>query len=121
MNRDETSRLINETGVVPKKSKGQNFLTDERVALRHVDYAEIEKGDRVLEVGPGLGILTSKLIEVSDDVTCIELDEILAEHIRNTYGDRLKLIEDLIESGSLSDASRTFCDSGKGICTGHTG
>ncbi len=93
MNRDETRQLIAETGIVPKKSKGQNFLTDDRVAQRHVDYACIEKGDRVLEVGPGLGILTSKLIEISDDVTCIELDEILAEHIRNTYGDRLKLIE----------------------------
>lgn len=93
MNRDETNRLIAETGIVPKKSKGQNFLTDDRVAQRHVDYAGIEKGDRVLEVGPGLGILTSKLIGLSDDVTCIELDTILAEHIRQTYGDRLKLIE----------------------------
>ncbi|MBQ6547923.1 MAG: ribosomal RNA small subunit methyltransferase A, partial [Candidatus Methanomethylophilaceae archaeon] len=80
MNRNETSRLIGETGVVPKKSKGQNFLTDERVAQRHVDYAEIEKGDRVLEVGPGLGILTNILIEKSDDVTCIELDDVLADY-----------------------------------------
>ena len=93
MNSEETRNLIAETGIVPKKSKGQNFLIDDRVAQRHIGYAEIEKGDRVLEVGPGLGILTSKLIELTDDVTCIELDEILAEHIRNTYGDRLKLIE----------------------------
>ena len=92
MNRNETSRLINETGVVPKKSKGQNFLTDERVAQRHVDYADIEKGDRVLEVGPGLGILTNILVERSDDVTCIELDEILADYIEETYGDRITLI-----------------------------
>ena len=92
MNRNETSRLINETGVVPKKSKGQNFLTDERVAQRHVDYANIEKGDRVLEVGPGLGILTNILVERSDDVTCIELDEILADYIEETYGDRITLI-----------------------------
>ena len=92
MNRNETSRLINETGVVPKKSKGQNFLTDERVAQRHVDYACIEKGDKVLEVGPGLGILTNILIERSDDVTCIELDETLADYIEETYGDRIRLI-----------------------------
>jgi 16S rRNA (adenine1518-N6/adenine1519-N6)-dimethyltransferase len=90
---NDTGRLIADTGIVPKKSKGQKFLTDGRVADRHVGYAGIRPGDRVLEVGPGLGILTSKLIEISDDVTCIELDEILAEHIRNTYGDRLKLIE----------------------------
>lgn len=93
MNIDETNRLIAETGIVPKKSKGQNFLIDDRVAMRHVEYAEIERTDRVLEVGPGLGILTSKLVDLSDDVTCIELDAILAEHIRNTYGGRLTLIE----------------------------
>lgn len=92
MNREETSRLISETGVVPKKSKGQNFLTDERVAQRHVDYADIQKGDRVLEVGPGLGILTNILVGKSDDVTCIELDEILADYIEETYGGRVKLV-----------------------------
>lgn len=37
MNREETTQLISQTGIVPKKSKGQNFLTDERVAQRHVD------------------------------------------------------------------------------------
>lgn len=92
MNRNETSRLINETGVVPKKSKGQNFLTDERVAQRHVDFAGIEEGDRVLEVGPGLGILTNLLIQKSDNVTCIELDETLANYIEGEYGDRVNLI-----------------------------
>ena len=77
----DTGRLIADTGIVPKKSKGQNFLTDERVAERHIGYAGIEKGDRVLEVGPGLGILTTRLMEVSDSLTCIELDDILAEYI----------------------------------------
>lgn len=89
----ETDRLIAETGVVPRKSKGQNFLIDDRVAQRHVGYADICKGDRVLEVGPGLGILTSKLIELSDDVTCIELDVALQAHIEATYGERLTLIK----------------------------
>jgi len=92
MNGSETSRLISETGIVPKKSKGQNFLTDERVAQRHIDYACIEKDDRVLEVGPGLGILTSILVERCDHVTCIELDDILADFIEERYGDRVKLI-----------------------------
>ncbi len=88
----DTGRLIADTGIVPKKSKGQNFLTDERVAERHIGYAGIEKGDRVLEVGPGLGILTTRLMEVSDSLTCIELDDILAEYIEKNYGDRLTLI-----------------------------
>ena len=83
---------MSETGIVPRKSRGQNFLIDGRVADRHVGYADISKTDRVLEVGPGLGILTSRLIEQSDDVTCIELDDILADYIAETYPDRVKLI-----------------------------
>lgn len=88
----ETGRLIAETGVRPSKSRGQNFLTDGRVADRHVGYAGIEPGDRVLEVGPGLGILTQRLAEASGNLTCIELDDALADYIDKTYGDRLTLI-----------------------------
>lgn len=88
----ETGRLIAQTGIVPKKSKGQNFLTDGRVADRHIQYAGIRDTDRVLEVGPGLGILTERILESTDRLTCIELDDILAEYISKTYGDRLELI-----------------------------
>lgn len=89
---NETDRLIADTGIVPKKSKGQNFLIDERVADRHIGYADIKNGDRLLEVGPGLGILTRRLVEASDNLTCIELDDILADYITNEFGNRLKLI-----------------------------
>ncbi|MCL1978715.1 MAG: 16S rRNA (adenine(1518)-N(6)/adenine(1519)-N(6))-dimethyltransferase RsmA [Methanomassiliicoccaceae archaeon] len=92
MNRGETSRLIAETGVVPRKSKGQNFLIDDRVAERQVDLAGISAEDLVLEVGPGLGILTSKLVERSGSLTCIEIDDALADHIEATYGKKLHLI-----------------------------
>lgn len=89
---NETDRLIADTGIIPKKSKGQNFLIDERVADRHIGYANIRRGDRLLEVGPGLGILTRRLVEASDNLTCIELDDILADYISGEFGDRLKLI-----------------------------
>lgn len=80
-------------GVVPKKSKGQNFLIDDRVADRIVGYADITDIDRLLEVGPGFGILTDRLVNIGSELTCIELDVKLAEHIRSTYGSRLSLIE----------------------------
>lgn len=85
MDRRETTRLIAETGVIPRKSKGQNFLIDERVAERHVGFAGIEESDKVLEVGPGLGILTKFLVEKSRNVTCIELDDALADYIEEKY------------------------------------
>lgn len=88
----DTGRLIAETGIVPKKSKGQNFLIDGRVADRHIAYAGIREGDRVLEVGPGLGILTERMADLPCELTCIELDNILAEYISQTFGDRLRLI-----------------------------
>lgn len=88
----DTGRLIAETGIVPKRSKGQNFLIDGRVADRHIAYAGIREGDRVLEVGPGLGILTERMADLPCELTCIELDDILAEYISQTFGDRLRLI-----------------------------
>ena len=85
--------LMASAGVVPKKSKGQNFLIDDRVADRIVGYAGITDSDRLLEVGPGFGILTDRLVNMGSGLTCIELDVKLAEHIRSTYGDGLTLLE----------------------------
>lgn len=85
--------LMASAGVVPKKSKGQNFLIDDRVADRIVGYGGITSDDRLLEVGPGFGILTERLVNMGSSLTCIELDTKLAEHIRTTYSDRLTLLE----------------------------
>ncbi|HKM09692.1 MAG TPA: 16S rRNA (adenine(1518)-N(6)/adenine(1519)-N(6))-dimethyltransferase RsmA [Candidatus Methanomethylophilaceae archaeon] len=88
----ETRRLINETRLIPKKEKGQNFLTDVDTADRQIEYAGISRDDRVLEVGPGFGILTKRLVDVSDSVTCIELDNKLADYIGKEFKDGLTLI-----------------------------
>lgn len=93
MSRKETSQQMAESGVVPRKSRGQNFLTDERVADRHVKFAAISPGDRVLEVGPGLGILTERLLLTSEHVTAIELDPKLANYVKSRFGESLELIE----------------------------
>ncbi len=85
--------LMTSAGVIPKKSKGQNFLIDDRVADRIVNYGGITDKDRVLEVGPGFGILTDRLVNMAGNLTCIELDVKLAQYIRTTYEGRLDLIE----------------------------
>ncbi|MCL2143469.1 MAG: 16S rRNA (adenine(1518)-N(6)/adenine(1519)-N(6))-dimethyltransferase RsmA [Methanomassiliicoccaceae archaeon] len=92
MNRNETSRLMSERNIRPKKSKGQNFLTDERVASRHIEFASVSPDDNVLEVGPGLGILTEKLADACRRLTVIEIENTLADHIEETFGDRVHLI-----------------------------
>ncbi len=88
----EISRLINEAGLTPKKEKGQNFLTDGSTADRQIEYAGISKEDRVLEIGPGFGILTERLVQASDHVTCIELDDKLANYVEKKFGEKVDLI-----------------------------
>lgn len=65
----------------PKKSLGQNFLTDLRVAERAVAHAGIGPDDVVLEIGPGKGILTRALAAKARRVVAIELDRELAEDL----------------------------------------
>lgn len=61
-------------GLEPKKSLGQNFLYDESVLARVVDAAEIGSDDAVLEIGPGLGHLTTLLAQTAVRVVAVELD-----------------------------------------------
>ena len=60
--------------VKPKKSLGQHFLTDESVALRIASTLDDCKGMPVLEVGPGMGVLTKYLLERGHNVTVVEID-----------------------------------------------
>ena len=79
---------------------GQNFLISPGVVRAVVEAAEIEPGDRVLEIGPGIGTLTQGLLEAGAEVTAVELDKklpaVLAEtlkgyeHLNVVQGDILK-------------------------------
>ncbi len=67
-------QLLQFHGLEPKKSLGQNFLFDEQILTRIVAAAEVTAVDHVLEIGPGLGSLTSVLAETAASVTAVELD-----------------------------------------------
>lgn len=68
--------------LAPRKSLGQNFLTDHNLIAKLVDAAAIAPGDLVLEVGPGTGTLTEALLEHGATVIAAELDAGLANHLR---------------------------------------
>jgi len=85
--------LLLQLGVRAQKSLGQNFLLDENVIERQVKYAEIKKGDRVLEIGPGLGFLTSELVDSGAHVIAIEKDSKFFEYLERKFGDTVKLIK----------------------------
>jgi 16S rRNA (adenine1518-N6/adenine1519-N6)-dimethyltransferase len=69
-------------GVRPSKSRGQNFLVNPAVAERIVAAANLAPGDEVLEIGPGLGILTENIVEQPiRRLVLVELDARLAERL----------------------------------------
>jgi 16S rRNA (adenine1518-N6/adenine1519-N6)-dimethyltransferase len=85
--RRDWTRLMDELGVRPNKGLGQHFLYERGVVERMVRQAGVTANDTVLEIGPGLGILTSELLRKTDRVVAVELDRALAAHLRAAFGD----------------------------------
>lgn len=69
----------------PKKSLGQHWLRDRDVLAGIADEAGITKEDTVLEIGPGLGTLTSELLRRARNVVAVELDEELAQKLPGQF------------------------------------
>jgi len=72
---------LKDLGRRPNKGLGQNFLIDKNILYKIIDSADIKKSDRVLEIGPGLGVLTEALINSGAELTVIEKDKVLAERL----------------------------------------
>ncbi len=80
-------------GIRPLKRLGQNFLVDYNLRERIVSGLEINPGDRIVEIGPGVGAITQGLLEWSEDVHAIEIDRALVGHLRSFFGPRLHVYE----------------------------
>lgn len=76
-----------ELGIRPNKGLGQHFLFERGLVERMVRLAGVTEGGIVLEIGPGLGILTSELLRKADRVVAVELDRSLAAHLSAAFGD----------------------------------
>ena len=75
-----------------KKSLGQNFLIDQNIINKIINVVEI-KNKNILEIGPGTGNLTSKIIEKNPKkISVIEKDNDLAFFLNKKFGERIKVI-----------------------------
>ena len=72
-----------------KKSLGQNFLRDRVILKKIADFAQIEKTDVVVEVGPGEGTLTEILLTKASKIIAIEKDENLAKKLENKFSQEI--------------------------------
>ncbi len=105
-------------GFSAKKSLGQNFLHAPQVIGKMIYEAKIEMGDTVLEVGPGKGALTQKLLETDAKIIAVEKDDRAIEYLHEKFKDAIKseqlkiLHEDILqfepEKNNLSHGNYTI-------------
>jgi 16S rRNA (adenine1518-N6/adenine1519-N6)-dimethyltransferase len=84
--RAELTALLDRHGLRPSRALGQNFLADPNVAERIARLARVGPGDRVLEIGAGLGSLTAALAATGARVKTVELDQHLLPALEDVVG-----------------------------------
>jgi len=77
----EARAALQDSGFRARKSLGQNFLVHERVLDAILRVLALDSEDRVLEIGPGLGFLTRRLVEAAKEVWAVEIDDFLAHRL----------------------------------------
>src|SRR5215213_7358754 len=92
-----TRELLAQLGHQPKRFLGQNFLVDGNIVRKSLELAGVQAGDTVVEIGPGLGTLTSALLEAAGTGWAVEKDRTLHEHLTQTllpqFPDAFHLLE----------------------------
>lgn len=81
--------LCEALGIRPTKTLGQNFVHDAGTVRRIVRAAQVQAGETVLEIGPGLGSLTLAILEAGASVLAVEIDPSLARAVPVTVADRM--------------------------------
>jgi 16S rRNA (adenine1518-N6/adenine1519-N6)-dimethyltransferase len=81
---NEIRQIAQELDLHPKKSLGQNFVIDGNTCQKIVRLAGVIPSDHVVEIGPGLGSLTLAILQQTNSVTVIEIDQRLASRISQT-------------------------------------
>jgi 16S rRNA (adenine1518-N6/adenine1519-N6)-dimethyltransferase len=86
LTRSQVTDLLDRHGIRPSRALGQNFVVDPNTVRRIARLAGVGPGDRVLEIGPGMGALTLALAETGSSVTAVEADRHLIPVLDEVVG-----------------------------------
>lgn len=86
-----------------KKRLGQNFLVNEEVIDSIIENSNITSDDIVLEIGPGLGFVTERLVRLAKKVVAVELDEDMVDEIKKIEADNLEIVHKDILKTDISE------------------
>ena len=92
MKKEELFSLLASIGISPSKKLGQNFLMDGNLLDFIVRTAALSKDQHILEIGPGLGFLTDRLLAEEVSLTAVEYDAKIASYLNDKYDKKIKLV-----------------------------
>ncbi len=96
LNSQTTRSLLQSLQHAPRKLLGQNFLVDSNIVRKSIAMADLQAGETVVEIGPGLGTLTQELLASGVKLHAVELDPTLQTHLRESlvkeYPDSFRLV-----------------------------
>lgn len=96
-----TRDLLAKLGHQPKRFLGQNFLVDGNIVRKSIELADVHPGDVIVEVGPGLGTLTSAMLEAGAEVWAVEKDRTLHAHLEENVAPRFERTFHLLEGDAV--------------------
>ena len=94
MKKSELLEVLEAQGISPGKDRGQNFLIDENLLNAMVGEMDLQPGEKILEIGPGLGVLTRKMLAADCKVTAVEIDRKIQSYLEsNIEHDNFTLVK----------------------------
>ncbi len=108
LSQDQIKKMLKEKDLKVLKSLGQNFLVDKNVLDKIVQTAELNKNDLVIEIGPGLGVLTKELSKKCRQVIAIEKDKKLAGLLEKEFTQNIKIINGDILKINLEELLKKY-------------
>lgn len=86
---DETQFILHKYKIQANKSLGQNFLVNDNVIDEIIRSSNIDKQDLIIEIGPGLGVLTNRLLQESNNVVAVELDKRMVNILKDRFAQNI--------------------------------
>lgn len=86
---DETQFILHKYKIQANKSLGQNFLVNDNVIDEIIRSSNIDKQDLIIEIGPGLGVLTNRLLQESNNVIAVELDKRMVNILKDRFAQNI--------------------------------
>ena len=108
---EETQLILHKYKIQANKSLGQNFLVDDNVIDEIIRSSNINKQDLIIEIGPGLGVLTNRLLQEANNIIAVELDKRMVNILQDRFilningqaESKLKIINEDVLKINLND------------------